>query len=62
MPQHIRITIAVQNAAFEEDGGAEVARILEALAVKYLERGIGLETVIHDRNGNRVGNAVLEGN
>ena len=57
----IRITIAVDNAAFEEDGGAEVARILEALAVKYLENGVHLSTTIRDSNGNRVGHASLEG-
>jgi hypothetical protein len=53
----VAITINTENAAFEEDPGAEVARILRVLA-NSLERGDEPSSV-YDFNGNIVGRVGL---
>jgi hypothetical protein len=57
--KRIHITIEVVNEAFQEDGGAEVARILEELAKKYRASDVTLLTFLRDVNGNAVGEAQL---
>jgi len=49
----LTITIDTGNAAFEDDAGAECARILRDAATA-LERGTR-GAPLHDYNGNRVG-------
>lgn len=54
----ITITIDTDNAAFEEEGGHEVARILRTVAQDFvhLEDPRDLDgKYIRDINGNRVG-------
>jgi hypothetical protein len=53
-----KIEIDTGNAAFEDDKGAEVARILRDVATA-LERGTRAAP-LHDYNGNRVGRFTLE--
>jgi len=53
------ISIDTGNAAFEDDAGAEVARILRDVATA-LERGTR-GAPLHDINGNRVGRFDLRG-
>lgn len=49
----ITITIETDNAAFEDDPGAEVARILREMAAHCAEDGIGgAEGNYRDANGN----------
>ena len=58
----ITITISTENAAFgddERDKGAEVARILRALAFSAEYRN-NLSGPILDMNGNRVGMVEVE--
>jgi len=55
----IVITIETDNAAFEETGGSEVARILRALATRYEEEGFYIYETLRDINGNAVGAAEL---
>lgn len=55
----IHITINVDNAAFEEAGGSEVARILRGLAADY-EDGFHVFQTLRDINGNAVGTAELK--
>lgn len=55
-----KLTINCGNAAFEDDPGAEIARILSDLAKRAGRGGVGvrgekLEGIIRDANGNRVG-------
>lgn len=57
----IAIKIAVDNAAFVEGGGAEVARILRKLAEEYEDWGLNLRTTLRDINGNVVGSTALTG-
>lgn len=54
------VEIECDNAAFEDDSGAEVARILRNLAAE-LENNPGVlgRFPLRDTNGNRVGEAVL---
>lgn len=47
------IEIEMDNAAFAESAGAELARIIRDLA-KHIESGEQAR-VLHDSNGNRVG-------
>ena len=57
----LMININLDNAAFEDDPGAEVARILHNLAASYEERGHVQDTrTLRDRNGNTVGSARVE--
>ena len=58
--QDVTITIECQNAAFEQDQAAEVARILRTLAGKIEARPGNMENRSHaetlrDINGNSVG-------
>ena len=56
------LTIRMDNAAFADSPGLELARILRDLADKA-ERGIsdGDEYRAMDYNGNRVGSLIIEG-
>lgn len=63
---HARISIAMDNAAFGEDGfdrGSELARILRDLADEFDGGGAATGTNYHlrDLNGNTVGCARIEG-
>ena len=51
--------IDMDNAAFEDDSGAELARILTRMAKQAAEGQTGMGVV--DANGNRVGQWVIEG-
>lgn len=53
---HLTVSIASDNAAFDPDPGAELARILRNLADR-IETGTPGRFTLHDVNGNRVGNA-----
>lgn len=55
----IRITIDTGNAAFEDFGGSEVARILRKLADRYDDEGLHVFAALHDVNGNKVGETEL---
>lgn len=59
MAVDFQLTIKSDNAAFADNAGAEVARILRAVADMI---GAGVEGHMHlmDHNGNGVGRAVLE--
>lgn len=54
----LRVAVAIRNAAFEEDPGAELARILRE-AAERLEQG---ETAgnLRDFNGNAVGSFAIQ--
>lgn len=58
--QTIIIKIEIGNAAFEENGGSEVACILRHLADRYGEEGFYLYRKLRDSNGNIVGSADLQ--
>ena len=49
----VSLKIECGNAAFEDDAGAEVARMLRAIAAR-LEHDLVIENIL-DRNGNTVG-------
>ena len=51
------LTLGMQldNAAFEDDPGYEVSRILRELADKIEQRGLEDGMILWDVNGNRVG-------
>lgn len=56
------ITIKMDNAAFEDDGGAEAARILRELANKidgHPHFSEGHSNALYDANGNEVGTAIV---
>jgi hypothetical protein len=55
----LKITITMDNAAFEDSKGFEAARILTKLADKMQEHSLepGDEYPLIDINGNRVGEA-----
>lgn len=59
MSDTIRILINVGNAAFQEGGGSEVARILRDLADQYESDGFYVFAALRDVNGNKVGKAEL---
>lgn len=55
-----RIEIETDNAAFDDDGGSEIARILRGVADKFdgIVLPADLDTLsvnLYDINGNRVG-------
>jgi hypothetical protein len=50
----VTITIKTENAAFAEDCGYEVGRILNELASKYMH-GDPIPSSLRDVNGNTVG-------
>lgn len=54
----ITITINTDNAAFEDDRNAEVARILDE--IKEMDMTVAKDTFIRDINGNSVGRVVVE--
>ncbi len=58
--EEVVIRVNLQNSAFSELAGAELARILRDLAdkVEYSHTELGNEISIRDINGNRVGNMV----
>lgn len=53
----INIQLTTDNAAFDDNAGNEVARIIRDLAVRIEYDGLkeGDEVVLFDLNGNRVG-------
>ena len=53
MARQFKLTIQADNAAFDDDAGAEIARILRDVATA-LERGTR-GAPLHDYNGNQVG-------
>jgi hypothetical protein len=57
----LRVTITMDNAAFEDAPGYELARILRELAGKLDGYGAAKDTTIRlmDANGNTVGQAVI---
>lgn len=56
----IIITICTDNAAFEDTGGSEVARILRELADDYDNEGFHVYKKLRDINGNSVGNTTFK--
>lgn len=52
---NITIKIDANNAAFDDDGGSEVARILRELADRYDRDGLFVSIPLRDKNGNPVG-------
>jgi len=56
-----RISIDLDNAAFEAQEGAEVARILRELAEECEEGGVAENLTLRDVNGNTVGQAKRTG-
>jgi len=54
------IAVNLQNSAFSDCAGSEVARILRELAdkIEYRHTELGNEITLRDINGNRVGNMV----
>jgi hypothetical protein len=60
MAQNIIIRINVENAAFEDGGPSEVARILRELADRYDGEGFYIYARLRDVNGNTVGSVEIE--
>ena len=56
----ITITIDTDNAAFEDNEGAETARILRQLADQIEARPGCYGYNLHDFNGNKVGTCTAE--
>lgn len=54
-----KLTIHTTNAAFEDDPGLEVARILEELSTQLAYSGTSAYGAVYDINGNGVGTYVL---
>ena len=59
MAVNLELTIKSNNAAFEQDAGAEVARILRAMA-DTIAAGVEGQFRLSDINGNYAGRAFLE--
>lgn len=59
MAVNLELTIKSNNAAFAEDAGAEVARILRAVA-DMIGAGVEGQFRLMDMNGNYAGRAFLE--
>lgn len=53
----LKLFIETENAAFGDDPGPELARILEKLAKEIRENGPHHYRTLHDYNGNKVGEA-----
>lgn len=49
----VTIKIDANNAAFDDDGGSEVARILRELADRYDCDGLFVNVPLRDKNGSR---------
>ena len=58
--EEVVITVNLQNSAFSDCAGSELARILRNLADKVdgMNENLGNEISLRDINGNRVGNMV----
>lgn len=58
--KEVVITVNLQNSAFSDCAGSELARILRNLADKVdgMNENLGNEISLRDINGNRVGNMV----
>lgn len=58
--EEVVIHVNLQNSAFSDCAGAELARILRELAdkVEYSHSELGDEISLRDINGNKVGNMV----
>lgn len=56
-----KVSIEMDNAAFEESSGVEVARILRSVADAIDEQDVlpGFEMNLRDINGNKVGKATV---
>ena len=63
MGRSLQVVIEMDNAAFDELPGAELARLLEGLAADYRQCGpVRGQLALWDVNGNRVGYAkIIEG-
>jgi hypothetical protein len=59
MAVNLELTIKSNNAAFADDAGAEVARILRAVA-DMIGAGVEGQFRLMDMNGNYAGRAFLE--
>ena len=57
----ITIRLKTDNAAFEDDRGAEVARIVLEAVVPMLEHGELGKSLLYDANGNTVGSVTVTG-
>ena len=55
-----RLTIETENAIFDDGAEVEIVRILRVMARNIKELGLIHPLPIYDRNGNRVGDAILE--
>lgn len=55
----IQIYFDMDNADFDADEGAEIARILRDLADNYYDAGGSRLKYIYDANGNRIGQAEI---
>ncbi len=55
MGKRLTISIDLDNAAFEDDFGGEIQRILEDVAARVPTRAGFGDCVIYDINGNHVG-------
>ena len=53
----LKLFIETGNAAFSDDSGDELARILETLAARIRNNGPESYVVLRDINGNKVGEA-----
>ena len=52
---NFQLNINLNNDAFQPEPEEEIARILNGLIPKILERGLSQKFILHDINGNRVG-------
>jgi hypothetical protein len=55
----LTLGMKLDNAAFEEEPGYEVSRILRELADKIEQRGLEDGMILRDVNGNRVGTVAV---
>lgn len=54
----LSLTVNTGSSAFDDNPGAEIARILEEVAFHYREYGrTGEKIILRDSNGNHVGTA-----
>jgi hypothetical protein len=60
-PMSFKLTIETENAAFDDEPEAEVARILRAVAERLEIAGL-TDGACYDVNGNRVGDFKLRRN
>lgn len=55
----LTLGMKLDNAAFDDEPGYEVCRILRDLADKIEQRGLQDEMILWDINGNRVGKVAV---